>query len=235
MPDPEQHAARGRDPAVVRRAHAGVLPAAAGGARRAGGLQPGHAVAGAARSGPRRRSCTAPRTRCTSATATSTAGSAPTTPASRAWCSGSSAGTPTPSRTGPASEYEGYMRDVPCPACGGARLKPEILAVTIAGRNIAEVCALSVGDCARLPRRDGAQRPAEDDRRAGAEGDQRAAAVPGRRRAGLPLAGPRRPARCPAARRSGSGSPPRSAPAWSACCTCWTSRASACTSGTTTG
>src|SRR6185503_5044847 len=44
-------------------------------------------------------------------------------------------------------KYEGYMRDVPCQACGGARLKPEILAVTIAGRNIADVCALSVGDC----------------------------------------------------------------------------------------
>ena len=27
--------------------------------------------------------------------------------------------------------YEGYMRDVPCPACGGTRLKPEILAVTL--------------------------------------------------------------------------------------------------------
>jgi excinuclease ABC subunit A len=43
--------------------------------------------------------------------------------------------------------YEGYMRDVPCEACGGTRLKPEILAVTIGGRNIAEVCALSVGEC----------------------------------------------------------------------------------------
>jgi len=44
-------------------------------------------------------------------------------------------------------KYEGYMRDVPCPACGGARLKPEVLAVTIAGKNIADVCAMSVGDC----------------------------------------------------------------------------------------
>ncbi|HEY7226420.1 MAG TPA: excinuclease ABC subunit UvrA [Micromonosporaceae bacterium] len=43
--------------------------------------------------------------------------------------------------------YEGYMRDVPCEACGGTRLKPEILAVTIGGRNIAEVCGLSVGEC----------------------------------------------------------------------------------------
>jgi excinuclease ABC subunit A len=44
-------------------------------------------------------------------------------------------------------KYEGYMRDVPCPTCGGARLKPEILAVTLGGHNIAEVCAKSVGEC----------------------------------------------------------------------------------------
>jgi excinuclease ABC subunit A len=43
--------------------------------------------------------------------------------------------------------YEGYMRDVPCEACGGTRLKPEILAVTVGGKNIAEVCALSVAEC----------------------------------------------------------------------------------------
>ena len=47
-------------------------------------------------------------------------------------------------------KYEGYMRDVPCPTCGGTRLKPEILAVTIGGRNIAEVCGLSIGECAEL-------------------------------------------------------------------------------------
>jgi excinuclease ABC subunit A len=47
-------------------------------------------------------------------------------------------------------KYEGYMRDVPCTACGGARLKPEILAVTIGGKNIAEICNLSVGDCSEL-------------------------------------------------------------------------------------
>ncbi|GAA1791582.1 excinuclease ABC subunit UvrA [Luedemannella flava] len=45
-------------------------------------------------------------------------------------------------------KYEGYMRDVPCPACAGARLKPEVLAVTLGGRSIADVCALSVGECA---------------------------------------------------------------------------------------
>ena len=39
---------------------------------------------------------------------------------------------------------EGYMREVPCPVCGGARLKPESLAVTVAGRNIFELCDLSL-------------------------------------------------------------------------------------------
>jgi excinuclease ABC subunit A len=41
-------------------------------------------------------------------------------------------------------ELERYMSDKPCPACKGRRLKPESLAVTVADRNIAEVCALSV-------------------------------------------------------------------------------------------
>jgi excinuclease ABC subunit A len=35
---------------------------------------------------------------------------------------------------------------VTCPACSGARLRPEALGVRIAGRSIAEVCSLSVGD-----------------------------------------------------------------------------------------
>ena len=50
-------------------------------------------------------------------------------------------------------KYEGYMREVPCPACRGTRLKPEILAVTLehqehGDKSIADVCALSVADCA---------------------------------------------------------------------------------------
>jgi excinuclease ABC subunit A len=45
-------------------------------------------------------------------------------------------------------KYEGYMREVPCPACQGTRLKPEILAVTVEGRSIAEVSGLSIGDAA---------------------------------------------------------------------------------------
>src|SRR4051794_23494559 len=43
-------------------------------------------------------------------------------------------------------QIEGYMREVPCPACGGARLKPASLAVTIGGKNIFEVGELSIRD-----------------------------------------------------------------------------------------
>lgn len=42
------------------------------------------------------------------------------------------------------SEYETFMNITPCSACGGQRLKPGALAVTVGGKNIAEVTALSV-------------------------------------------------------------------------------------------
>ena len=45
------------------------------------------------------------------------------------------------------SLYEGYMSQIPCPDCGGKRLKKESLAVTIKDRNIAEISDLSVRDC----------------------------------------------------------------------------------------
>ncbi|MFS0698432.1 excinuclease ABC subunit UvrA [Cellulomonas sp. 179-A 4D5 NHS] len=41
-------------------------------------------------------------------------------------------------------KYEAYMREVPCPVCDGARLKPEVLAVRVGGHSIAEVCALPI-------------------------------------------------------------------------------------------
>ncbi|TDC47184.1 excinuclease ABC subunit UvrA [Jiangella ureilytica] len=44
--------------------------------------------------------------------------------------------------------FEGFMREVPCPACGGARLKPVVLAVTVGGKSIAEVASLPIGECA---------------------------------------------------------------------------------------
>ncbi|MBA2426872.1 MAG: excinuclease ABC subunit UvrA [Actinobacteria bacterium] len=42
--------------------------------------------------------------------------------------------------------YEQYFREVPCPACKGARLRPESLAVTIGDLNIAEVCGMGLND-----------------------------------------------------------------------------------------
>ena len=42
------------------------------------------------------------------------------------------------------AEIEDCMSAIPCQDCGGQRLKKEILAVTVGGRNIAEYCALSV-------------------------------------------------------------------------------------------
>ena len=45
-------------------------------------------------------------------------------------------------------KYEAYMRETPCPVCKGARLKPEVLAVTLGGKNIWEICELSIADCA---------------------------------------------------------------------------------------
>ena len=47
-------------------------------------------------------------------------------------------------------KYEAYMRETPCPACDGARLKPEVLAVTIADKNIAQICELSIAECAKF-------------------------------------------------------------------------------------
>ena len=42
--------------------------------------------------------------------------------------------------------YEQYMRQVACPACGGARLNPTILGVKVGGKSIADVTDLSLAD-----------------------------------------------------------------------------------------
>src|SRR5680860_918388 len=44
--------------------------------------------------------------------------------------------------------FEGFMREVECPTCQGSRLKPVSVAVTIGGRNIAELCALPINETA---------------------------------------------------------------------------------------
>ena len=46
--------------------------------------------------------------------------------------------------------FAGYMREVPCEACGGARLKPVSLAVTVGDRSIAEIAGLPIGEAAEF-------------------------------------------------------------------------------------
>ncbi|MGH3366158.1 MAG: excinuclease ABC subunit UvrA [Nocardioidaceae bacterium] len=48
--------------------------------------------------------------------------------------------------------FEGFMREVPCPACDGSRLKPVSLAVTVGERSIADVCALPIAEAAEFLR-----------------------------------------------------------------------------------
>ncbi|MFC2778936.1 MULTISPECIES: excinuclease ABC subunit UvrA [Actinomyces] len=42
--------------------------------------------------------------------------------------------------------YQAYMREIPCPVCGGARLKPEVLAVRVGELSIAQLCELPIGE-----------------------------------------------------------------------------------------
>ena len=46
--------------------------------------------------------------------------------------------------------FAGYMREVPCLSCGGSRLRPVSLAVTVGGRSIADVCAMPIGESAKF-------------------------------------------------------------------------------------
>lgn len=46
--------------------------------------------------------------------------------------------------------YEQYMRQIPCPTCGGARLNPASLSVLVGGRSIAEVSAMDLRSAAKF-------------------------------------------------------------------------------------
>ena len=86
---------------------------------------------------------------------------------------------------------EEYMSFRPCPECGGARLKPEVLAVTVGEKNIHEFTQMSVSRALAFLDR---PRPDDDgapDRRPDREGDPRAADIPRQRRRRLPAARPR--------------------------------------------
>jgi excinuclease ABC subunit A len=47
-------------------------------------------------------------------------------------------------------DIERFMQELPCTACQGRRLKPEILAVTVANLSIMDICELSIDDAAEL-------------------------------------------------------------------------------------
>ncbi|MEY3164458.1 MAG: UvrABC system protein, partial [Actinomycetota bacterium] len=47
-------------------------------------------------------------------------------------------------------QFESYMREVPCKACKGARLKPSSLAVKVNGMSLSDVCDLSIGKSAKF-------------------------------------------------------------------------------------
>ncbi|MGY4979414.1 ATP-binding cassette domain-containing protein [Streptomyces sp. 900105755] len=48
------------------------------------------------------------------------------------------------------AKAERFLTSAPCPVCGGSRLRPEALAVTFAGRTIAELVALPLTELSRL-------------------------------------------------------------------------------------
>ena len=82
-------------------------------------------------------------------------------------------------------EFERYRNDRPCGTCHGYRLKPEALAVKIAGNHVGEVVR-SVDPRGAQLGRDGAGEPdraEERDRALDPQGDPRAAGLPGERRA----------------------------------------------------
>ncbi|MCH0564527.1 MULTISPECIES: excinuclease ABC subunit UvrA [unclassified Streptomyces] len=65
------------------------------------------------------------------------------------------------------AKAERFLTSVPCPACGGGRLRPEALAVTFAGRTIADLAALPLAELAGiLAAGDGAARVLTDDLKA---------------------------------------------------------------------
>jgi excinuclease ABC subunit A len=127
-------------------------------------------------------------------------------------------------------QIEGYMREVPCPVCGGARLNPFSLGVTIDGHSLHDLSDMSIADAAKalaaleLSERDRiiAERVVKEvNARMGFLLDVGLDYLSLGRSAGT-LAG-------------GEAQPRRSAPGSWACCTCSTSPRSACTSATTDG
>ena len=142
------HPRRGRRSRRGPAASARLLRAAHGGPGRGPGLHASTRRGGRCRSGPGRRCCTATTTRCTCKYRNRYG-------RERSYSTGFEGAIPFVQRRHAETDsewsrerYEGYMREVPCPACKGARLKPESLAVLVGGRVIAEVCALPIREAA---------------------------------------------------------------------------------------
>ena len=153
VPDPRRDPRRGRDPAVEPGPRRRLLPPAAGRARRGARLRPQHPVGGPLRPRRRSRSSTATRPRSTSSPRNRYG-------RERAYYAEFEGVQPYIERRHREAEsdtsrerFEGFMREVPCPACEGSRLKPVSMAVTLGatdggGKNIAEVCALPINETA---------------------------------------------------------------------------------------
>ena len=47
-------------------------------------------------------------------------------------------------------DYESFMTAIECHTCHGARLRPEVLGITVGGRNINEVCQMPVRECLKF-------------------------------------------------------------------------------------
>ena len=116
-----------------------------------------------------------------------------TTRRSRASSRTSSGATGRPTRSTSRPSSRSSWSAVPCPTCGGARLKPESLAVTVDDRNISDVTT-HVGHATRSAGRPGSPAPLTEREQTiahqVAQGDPRAARLPRRRRARLPDARP---------------------------------------------
>ena len=188
-PEPLDRGGRAR-PVVARRP--GVLRVGDQGDRRPLRDRPPHALARPRPARSRTASSSGrAATGSSSPTRTGWAASASTRWRSRGSCRTSSAATARPTRASQRERIEEYMSMRPCPVCHGARLKPEVLAVTVGGKSIhafaqqSVTAALRFVDELELTPTEDADRPADP------EGDPRAADVPRRRRRRLPQPRPR--------------------------------------------
>jgi excinuclease ABC subunit A len=130
-------------------------------------------------------------------------------------------------------KIEEYMSLVPCPACKGRAVEARVAGGACRRRRDPRVHRAERQARARVAGRGRADGDRAPHRAADHARDRRAPALPGQRRDRLPVDGTARRRRCRAARRSGSAWRPRSGRRWWGCCTCSTSRRSACTNATT--